>query len=153
MVFWRASQRGRDRWLAQELEPRPGMCCLFTIAALSAFKDASLQRITWCWDHRESVCDWASGKCLYKLLRFWQAEVSARVRSLLIETYCHLPIWISASSLSSSCPSFFFYFSLVLLLRESVFNFISRPLRVANRQTALSLEKINASKKRSQILT
>ena len=50
-------------------------------------------------------------------------------------------------------PLVLLFFSLVLLLRESVFNFISRPLRVANRQTALSLEKINASKKRSQILT
>ena len=104
--MWLAVDPGA-RWMQaiRGSSPLPvlGTSILHPVLELKPFKACNLERVKWCWDHPDSICDWTPVRPLCKFLRFrWVgAEIYAscsRPRqawyvSFLAPENCHLPTW------------------------------------------------------------
>ena len=136
MWYLGGRQGGCGHRMTRELEPGPW--CIFSPPLLRWVLSRTHALREWPDVETTGKCMcWTPGKPLYGLLRFWQAEISAHGKPFMdVPCLLKLPpanLEQAASSLSSSCPSF----------KGSLFSLIWGPLRVANRQTASSLKKVN----------
>lgn len=113
---WPMSWTWAVRGSAPPLLPSPEHTFCPPFLQREQFQGHSLERVSCCWDHLDSVRDWTQLRPLYNLLRFWRvgAEIYlscghsrwASYVSSLAYYMCHLPIWSRLPLPSvSPCPA------------------------------------------------